>query len=469
MLEGVVRHITVWREAWKIERRRDKKKRQISEKEFLPAAIEILETPASPLGRATMWLMVVFFTIAVLWSIIGRIDMVATGQGKVIPRERVKTVQPALGVGETGVVRAIHVGNGQRVVRGEVMIELDRTFAGADEAQAKTALLAAEVAEARGRALLGYMQNGRVDFRPPEQAPDNVVLMQERLIDSRIREYEASLAALRQQRQERRADLSVVDRELTKLTDILPLIEEQVAAREELTEKGLSPRLLLLELRERHVAHVKNIEIQRDQKVKVEAAIATVDRHLDQLAEEFRKNTIEELAAAEDEAAIRREELKKAEKRNVLQNLKAPIDGTVQQLAVHTVGGVVEPAQPLMIIVPNNSELVVEAKILNKDIGFIAEGDTVEVKLETFPFTKYGVIHGELENLSRDAVEDEKLGLIYIARIALEQEFIMVQGREVRLSPGMAATAEVKTGTRRLIEFLMSPLLRYKDEALRER
>ncbi|BBA32640.1 HlyD family secretion protein [Methylocaldum marinum] len=149
--------------------------------------------------------------------------------------------------------------------------------------------------------------------------------------------------------------------------------------------------------------------------------------------------------------------------------LAAPVDGVVQQLAVHTVGGVVTPAQPLLVIVPRDNPLEVEAFIQNKDIGFVNAGQEAEVKIETFPFTKYGTIPAKVMQVSNDAIQDEKRGLIYAARVALSHATMVVEEKAVNLTPGMAVTVEIKTGKRRLIEYFLSPLLQYEDESLRER
>ena len=143
--------------------------------------------------------------------------------------------------------------------------------------------------------------------------------------------------------------------------------------------------------------------------------------------------------------------------------------GVVQQLAVHTVGGVVTPAQELMVIVPADSRIEVESMVLNKDIGFVHSGQEAEIKVESFPFTRYGTIVGEVKFVSRDAVADETLGLVYPARMKMAKTTILSGSTEVPLAPGMAVTVEIKTGKRRLIEYLLAPLQRYRDESLRER
>ena len=152
-----------------------------------------------------------------------------------------------------------------------------------------------------------------------------------------------------------------------------------------------------------------------------------------------------------------------------LQKLTAPVAGKVHQLAVHTIGGVVTPAQELMHIVPIAGNLEVEAWLPNKDIGFVEDGQPAVLKVETFPFTLYGTIDAEVINVSNDATPDERLGLVYAMRVKMHQTTMQVKEKIVNLSPGMAVTVEVNMGKRRLIEFLLSPLLKYKNEAMRER
>jgi len=327
MFEGLNRHWAILKESWRTEGERRKRRKLIDEVDFLPAALEILEKPPSPLGRTLLWLLAALFTIAVTWATFGKVDVVATAPGRVIPRERVKVVQPA----EIGVVRAIHVHDGQRVKRGEVLIELDPTISGAEEQQSRRTLLRARIAAARAEAVLAHLDGEPARFEPPAGTPDGAVLMQRRLIASRISEYEASLAALKQSRAEREAGLAVVSQELKKLRQTLPLLEEQVEARRILVEKGLNSRLLFLELQERLVERRQNIAIQVDQARKEKAAVTAIDRQIDQLTQEFRKTVLTELAEAQDEMMLQGQELRKASKRKVLQKLVAPEDGVVQR------------------------------------------------------------------------------------------------------------------------------------------
>ena len=465
MFDGLLHHVDVWKESYRQQKEIEKKSFKVEEADFLPAALEILEKPSSPIGRWMIRLIIAFFTIALLWSYFGKVDEVATAQGKVTPLGDIKVIQSA----QLGVVRNILVSNGQRVKAGENLIELDTTITLADTERARRELQVAYVSKARYEAILIGVAGNDPEFIAPIGASESVIRMQELLIESELQEYQASLETYRQQKIEREADEKVVLQEIIKLEQTLPLLREQVSARADLLEKGLTPRFQFLEYKERLVGQESDLDIQRDQLTKVRASIIGADKQINQLEQEFLKTTYANLAKAEDQIVALTHELTKASKIQDLQILKAPVDGEIQQLAVHTIGGVVNAGDPLMVIVPDERILTVEANVLNKDIGFVNEGQPVEVKFEAFPFTKYGVIHGEVLSIAQNAVADENLGLVYPARVSLDAATIAVNGKEVNISPGMAVTAEVKTNQKRLIEFILSPLLRYKDESLRER
>ncbi|TFI58515.1 HlyD family type I secretion periplasmic adaptor subunit [Sphingomonas parva] len=459
------RHLAVLKEAWQRQNDADRSRKPREEYEFLPAALEIMETPPSPGLRVLMLTLCSLFAIAVLWSFIGKVDVVAVGTGKTIPAANVKVIQPV----EIGAVRAIHVRNGERVKKGQLLIELDPTLVGADEAQATRGLLSARIAQARNDALLAHLSGRPARFVAPAGTPADTVTTQNLLIRSAIAEYEAERATLAQSRAEQGAQLSSAEAEIAKLRQTLPLVDQQLEARRDLSAKGHYPKLKVLEYEQLRVEHLQNIAVQESAAAKARAAIGAIDAQIAKLRQSFAKTASTELATAEDESSMRGEELRKSERRRLMQQLRSPVDGVVQQLAVHTVGGVVQPAQPLMVIVPDGSEIEVEAQILNKDIGFIREGQPVRVKLEAFPFTDYGLIEGVVETISRDAIQDEKIGLVYAARVRLKRDFLQIGTRRQPIGPGLAVQAEIKTGERRIIRYLLSPISQAVDEAGRER
>ncbi|EJL21735.1 type I secretion membrane fusion protein, HlyD family [Caulobacter sp. AP07] len=464
---GLTRHWTVLKAAWRDQDQAARNRRSRSDTEFLPAALEIIETPPSPGLRYLMLALCGLFAIALAWSTFGRLDVVAVAAGKVIPIANVKLIQPL----EIGVVRAIHVHDGQHVSAGQLLVELDPTMTGADEAQASRGLQAATIAQARSQAIIAYLGGRPGRFVAPPGISADVAAVQVQFVDSQLAEYAAKRGALVEARAQHGEELTTALTETAKLRETLPLVDQQLEARRQLSEKGYFSRLKMLEYEQLRIEHVKNIDIQMSSAAKARAAIAAIDSQMMELRQALLKSAASDLAEAGDNASLRTEELRKSTQRKTFQALRAPVSGTVQQLAVHTIGGVVQPAQALIVIVPDGSDYEVEARILNKDIGFIREGQSVRVKLEAFPFTDYGLIEGEVRSVTRDAIQDEKLGLVYATRIRLA----CASGRAevaplcARVGAGMAVQAEIRTGSRRILQYLLSPISKSLDEAGRER
>lgn len=203
--------------------------------------------------------------------------------------------------------------------------------------------------------------------------------------------------------------------------------------------------------------------------VETEVNIESLKKEKQQYLAEFNKNIMQELTENREQLESYQQELIKYEEALKRTEVKAPISGYVQQLVYHTKGGVVETAKPIMNIVPKDYKLEAEVKILNKDIGFVRTGQDVEIKIDSFPFTKYGTIKAKVRNISGDAIQDEKLGLVFNARLDLEDNKIKADGQIIQLKPGMSVTAEIKTGKRRVIEYLLSPVMKYLNESMRER
>lgn len=488
----LARHWKVFRESWRNQNEADQAFKPKAEHEFLPAALEIMEKPPSPGLRWLLLMTCGLFVLALIWAIFGRIDVVAIAAGKTVPGENVKIVQPI----EIGAVRAIHVRNGQFVRKGELLIELDPTLATADEAQSTQSLRSAQIIKARNDALLAHLLGAPARFAPPVGTSPEVIATEQAFIRNAVAQYEAQKGALMQQRAESEADLAATKAEIAKLEEVLPYIDKQMNARAELTEKGFFSRLKLLEFEQLRAEHIRNIEVQRANFARSQASIRRLEAELQALRAGFGRTAVTDLAEAEREAGFASEQLRKAARMRQYQELRAPVDGVVQQLAVTTVGGIVQPAQPLMVIVPCsgggaaaascNGGVTVEAFVQNKDIGFVKVGQRVAVKLEAFNFTDYGLIEGRVTNISRDAIDQSQQpvgsvkdgngrpvqpGLVYAARIEL---VCGTKGRTRsplcdRIQPGMSLQAEVKTGRRRIIQYLLSPISQALDEAGREK
>ncbi|HXF93178.1 MAG TPA: HlyD family type I secretion periplasmic adaptor subunit [Nitrospiraceae bacterium] len=460
------RHLAVWRAAWQAEVSRPPRTMPSDKAmEFLPAVLEIQEAPPSPIGRAILWVILAVFTAAVLWAYFGWIDIVATAQGKIIPSGYSKVIQPVIQQFESGLVRAIHVQDGQVVKQGDVLIELDPTQNRADRDRALNEYRAATVEASRLRALIA----GRSTFDPPADADPKYVMLQRQLLRDQLAEYQARVEAARHLIEQRKAALAQTQENIRRLEATVPIEAERAAAYKHLLENQFVSKMDYLQFEEQRIDKAQELTGQQKKLVQDRAALAEAEKHYRVLVSEFQQTKQAELSATETKAASLAQEVVKAEQRTDLQRLVSPIDGVVQQLAVHTLGGVVTPAQPLMIIVPQDHPVEVEAQVENKDVGFVKEGQPVEIKVETFPFTLYGTIPGTVLSVSDDAAPLEKVGLVYPTRVSLDRATIQVEGKHVNLSPGMAVTVEIKTGQRRVIEYLLSPLLKAVKESLRER
>ncbi len=429
--------------------------------EFLPAVLEIQQAPPSPIGRAMLWTIMLLFTVAVVWATFGRIDIVATAQGKIIPSGYSKVIQPY----ESGVIAAIHVQDGQTVRKGEVLIELDRTLNRADYERAANEFRAAKVETARLRALIAGVET----FDAPAEAEPQYVLLQQQLLREQLAEYRAKVAAARHLIDQRRAAVEQTKENILRLEATVPMEAERAETYKRLLEHEAVTKMDFLQAEGQRIDKAQELAGQRKKLMQDQAALGEAEKHLRALMSEFQHTKQAELSAAETKAASLAQEVTKTGQRADLQRLLAPIDGVVQQLAVHTVGGVVTPAQPLLIVVPQDHPVEVEAQVENKDVGFVKEHQPVEIKVETFPFTLYGTIPGTVLTVSDDAAPIEKVGLVYPTRVSMDRATIQVDGRQVNLSPGMAVTVEIKTGQRRVIEYLLSPLLKSVKESLRER
>jgi hemolysin D len=457
------------------------KPREAEELAFLPAALEIVETPPSPIGRAIGATIIALFVLALAWATLGHVDIVATATGKIIPTGRSKVIQPF----ETGVVRAIRVANGQIVNSGDTLVELDPTINEGEINHIQSDLQSAQLDIARLNAALTDTDDPLAAFRPPEGVDRALVAMQRQFLLAQISEHKAKIAALDGQRAQKEAELATIAAAVNKLEAVIPTIEERVNIRKSLDQYG--SRLQYFEVLQQLTESQQERLVQKSRLKEAQAAVAAIIETRGQTRAEYRRTLFGELTEAKRKAAGLAADLSKAEQRTKLQQLTAPVSGMVQQLAVYTVGGVVTPAQALMVIVPSDSQLEIEAMVSNRDIGFVHPGDEVQIKVDTFDFTRYGLLQGKVLSISSDSIvrdapsdkSNEKPGgatsepkgqeLTYAARISVDRTKMQVEDKMVNLSPGMAVTAEIKTGSRRIIGYLLSPLVKYKQESLRER
>lgn len=462
------RYRRIFAEVWSKRLQLDSPPRTVDELEFLPASLSLQETPTHPWPHVVIRLIIAFLIIAVLWSIIGQVDIVATAEGKIVPVDRVKLIQPV----DTAVIQAINVAEGQRVEAGDIVIELDPTEFIANAKRVEQELDAAKFEMARAEALLFALDNG--DHLPSlEQFLENrgsVRFERERsTLNGQYAEYQAQKQQLRDVIATRIAQGATVEKTIGKLHALLPIVQERAQDYQRLVEKSYVARHASLERRQELITIQHDLDVQRARRDEIAAELTEARSQLASLDAKWRRTWLDERIRVGNNVAALVQELVKANQRIALTKLRAPVAGTVQQLAIHTVGGVATEAQPLMVIVPSAGTIEVEAFIQNKDIGFVYPGQRAEVKVQAFPFTKYGKIAGQVVSVSEDAIEKEGIGLVYAARVLLEQSHVLVGNKKIALSPGMVVTSEISTGMRRVIEYFLSPLLRYQDESLTER
>ncbi|MGB0894054.1 MAG: HlyD family type I secretion periplasmic adaptor subunit [Parashewanella sp.] len=479
MFEGLKKIREIWSASKAQEKENEKHHivRQGDELEFLPAAVEILETPASPAGRTTVWLIMTLFVIAVLWAWFGKIDTEAVALGKLIPVGQVKAIQPL----DIGKVEAIYVQDGQHVTRNQRLIKLDPTETEVDVKQVEYELRQAQLDQARLQLVLQIISSAKVtapDLRADllaqqqnwvKEVESPQWVLQQQLLDRDLDYFFSTDKTYAETVTQRKASIGAVKAEIQRLKTLEPLFGEQEKAIRQLLKKGHVSKLEWLNVKEKQIATTQSLVVQISKLQEAKASLQALKTEQQTKSFEFRRERVQQLQQAQQRVQTGLLTLTKAKEREQNRYLISPVNGTVQQLQVHTIGGVVQPAQPVMVIVPEGATLEAEAMVLNKDIGFIHAGQTVELKIDSFPYTRYGLIEGTVRSITSDAVNDEKQGPVYPMRITLKQTKILVENKWVPLQPGMTLSAEVKTGKRRLIEFFLAPFLRYQDEALKER
>jgi HlyD family secretion protein/hemolysin D len=455
------------------------------EREFLPAALEVMETPPSPTGRLLVFIISLLAIVGIAWAWIGRVDIVAIAPGKIIAQTRTKVIEPF----ETSTVRAILVYPGQKVRAGEALIELDPTAANAERERAEHDLVAADLDKVRLDAFLD--DRTEVKFSEVSGAGALDIKRAQAQLTSQWAERAAKLGAIREERAQRVAEKVSLEATIAKIQNTLPYVAEKAQIREKATLGGIVSVVTNLESQQALAEAKGELEINRAKLESLVAAIDGLDQKIAGTDAEIYTAALADLSKAREHYRAAEELLAKANYRTSQQTLRAPIDGTVQQLHVATVGGVVTPAQQLLSVVPDEESVEVEAVLENRDIGFVSVGQSVEIKIDAYPFTRYGLAKGTVVTIDRDAeatpinpaqthqgtqrdaddlrnIEGSER-LQYTVHIAIDAGSLKVDGRSASLLPGMSVKAEILTGKRRIIDFLLAPLSENVHDSLHER
>ena len=470
--------VAMFKDAWQNRHRLGNSKQSQELAAFLPAALEIQETPPNPLARWLAWSLLALVLIAILWACFGQVNIVASAEGKIIPSSRVKKIQPL----EKGVVKAILVNEGDYVTQGQALIELDTTLTTADKNRLQSELHTTMLNLAVNQTLLSQIENAanknaeiqafrrdQLTLNLPASASPQEAQLYRHLLWQQWQQYWSQYQALQSGLHKTQAEQAASKAMIRKLDQTLPIVTKRAGTLEKLHEKNFASENEYLQAEQERIQIKQDLAAEKQRYKQIKATEFEVREQINVHIAQSSGALLTQITDQQRQIAALSEELIKATELNDKQILYAPVAGRVQELTINTVGGVVTEAQQLMLVIPDEEQLEVEVFLENKDIGFVHESMPAEIKIHTFPFTKYGVIDAEIANVSNDAIVDEQRGLIYSMHLQMAKNTLAVNGKDIKLMPGMAVTAEVKTGTRRIIEFFLAPLLRYRKEGLRER
>jgi hemolysin D len=408
------------------------------EAEFLPAALSLQNMPVSPVGRLVAKVLMFLIAVLFIWSVVGKVDIVVNAAGKIIPSGSTKAIASV----DVASVRGLYVEDGQRVKAGEVLMELDSSATDAEHDKASGDQSVALLQVARAKALIAAIDSGKPAQLPPmAQVPRH--------------QWSEAQAHLQGQYQDFYSRLKRIDGDIERFKEALPLV----------TQRANDFKQLLLDHDVSEHAWIEKEQARID----LVRQLADAQNQRGALIGETRRTAYDQMTEGYKVAAASAQDALRSGARSKLLKLTAPVDGTVQQLNMHTVGGVVPAATTLMLIVPQSTQVEVTAFIENKDVGFVFEGQQAEVKIDAFPYTKYGTVSAKVTNVSRDAIEDKDKGLIYAVTVTLDKTTMAIEDKMVNLSAGMSVNVEIKTGERRIIEYVLSPLQQHARESMNER
>ena len=445
---------------------------QAGQLDFAPGILKLQDAPPSPLPRLILWCLLALVTVTVVWSMFGRLDIIAVAQGRIVPQSYLQIVQPA----ESGIVKELLVREGDRVGAGQVLARMDTRFSEADRQALKNELAQRSLqlrridAELAGTALAARREDPPALFA---QVDAQYRARRQAFLDS----LETEKATLAKADQDLRAAREIE----SKLRQQLPIYREQEAAFEKLTREGYAGRMLFLEKQRDRIEKEQDLKAQEFAIQSLSATIEQSRKRVAQLQSNYHQALQNERVETEAQYAKLEQDWNKHAARHDLLELRAPQDGIVKDLATHTVGSVLQPGTVLMTLVPSNDPMQAEVWVTHDDAGFVGTGQPAKLKLATYPFQKYGMIDGEVKRLSPDSSdmtdargdrrtgEGASTGSGYRTLVSLRTPYLEADGKRYPLTPGMQVTAEINLGTRTVLEYVLSPVQRTLHEAGRER
>ncbi|CCW31252.1 RTX toxin ABC transporter protein RtxD [Xenorhabdus nematophila F1] len=431
--------------------------------DFLPTHLALSQRPPSPFARYTAISLSMGVLIALIWAYMGKLDVQATATGRLIASGRSQIIQAY----EQSRIVAIHVGNGQHVEKDAPLITLHTLGVNQDITRLIEQRDYQTEEEIRYQALLNTHDPNLLPlFQQQSEERQKKILLhyqhEKQEFDSIITNIYAEMEVNLTSQKARNSDIR-------SLTNLRENISQRLQARKTLSQKQVISKVEYLEQEKEFLETERLIAQQKSELGILIAQYKSHEGRLKSTKVQKEREWLEKIKQAEMQLSLLKQEISKVQEREELEIVRSPVTGTVQQLSVHTLGAVLQPAQNLMVIVPDEHVQLAEIQILNKDVGFVRPGQQVTVKVDAFPYTRYGTIEGKLLSISRDSATDERLGLVFPAQISLKQNNIMVDGKPVAITAGMSIVAEIKTDQRRVIDYLLSPIREYQSEALREK
>lgn len=458
------RQWVVWKAAWEAEsgQHLHAPVSQGPAVEFLPEALDIQRTPPSPIGRTVLWTVLIAAVAVACWAMFLRVDSITRAHGRVVSSGDVKRLYPV----EAGVLKAVHVRDGQAVKQGDVLIELDSTRNIAARDHSSKAYRTIQMEVARLRALL--KQQPRLEAPAEADADTDEMHFQQQLLQDQLAEHQAKLTAAQHLMEERRAAITQAKEMLLRVKAAAAIETERTERFRKLMEQGVGAKADFLQADHRRLEQLEEVRRQQTQLEQAQAALVEAEQAAHTLAWEFQQAKQAELSALETKAASLAQETTAGERNVGLQQMRSPIDGVVQQLAAQTVGAVVTPAQPLLVVVSLDHSLEVEAQVEQKDLGLAHKGQPVEIKVELFQGRSHEAIPGHILTVPDGMISSKSGEVVAPLRVGLDRSTANVGSTEIKLAPGMSVTVEIKSGPRRMIEYLLDPLFRSGNERLRE-
>ncbi|CAQ85166.1 MULTISPECIES: HlyD family type I secretion periplasmic adaptor subunit [Photorhabdus] len=431
--------------------------------DFLPTHLALSQRPPSPFARYTAIMLSVSIIIALLWAYLGKLDVQATATGRLIVSGRSQIIQAY----EQSRVTAIHVQNGQRVIKDDPLLTLDTLGVNQDIAKLFKQIEYQTHEKIRYQALTEKQEPAEQGLFQTLPASQQAQVVEN--YSREKREYEAGITNLKAEMNVNLASQQARKSDINALTKLRQNISQRLKARQTLSEKQVISKVEYLEQEKEFLETERLIAQQNSELHVLQSQYINLEERLNGLKAQKEREWFDKRKQSEVQLVVSEQDLSKAQAREQLEIIRSPVTGTVQQLSVHTLGAVLQPAQNLMVIVPDDNVQLAEVQILNKDAGFVHPGQQVTVKVDAFPYTRYGTIDGELLNISRDSTTDEQLGLVFPAQVSLKSNHIAIDNTKVEITPGMSIVAEIKTDQRRVIDYLLSPIREYQSEALREK